>query len=58
MRSHFFMLVLFAGMVSTVFAVLQKDTAREQVRLGLLMSAAFIGFGLAAAWLMLLFPIG
>jgi hypothetical protein len=57
MRSHFIMLVLFAGMVSTVFAVLQKDSAREQVRLALLMSGAFIGFGLAAAWVMLAFPL-
>jgi hypothetical protein len=57
MRSHFIMLVLFAAMVSTVFAVLQKDTAREQVRLALLMSGAFIGFGLAAGWVMLAFPV-
>lgn len=58
MRSHFLMLVLFAAMVSTVFAVLQKDTVREQVRLGLLMSGAFIGFALLAGWVMLAVPLG
>jgi hypothetical protein len=57
MRSHFVMLFIFAVMVSTVFAVLQKDTAREQLRLGLMMASAFIGFGIVAGWMMLAFPI-
>lgn len=57
MRSHFLMLVLFALMVSTVFAVLQKDSVREQVRLALVMSGAFIGFALVAGWIMLAFPL-
>ena len=57
MRSHFLLLVIFAVMVSTVFAVLQKDTAREQVRLGLMMASAFIGFGIIAGWMMLAFPL-
>jgi hypothetical protein len=57
MRSHFLMLVLFALMVSTVFAVLQKDDAREQIRLALMMSGAFIGFALVAGWIMIAFPL-
>jgi heme A synthase len=57
MRSHFLMLVLFAVMVSAVFAVLQKDTPREQIRLGLFMSAGFIGFAVIAGWIMVLFPL-
>jgi hypothetical protein len=57
MHSHFLMLVLFALMVSTVFAVLQKDTPREQIRLGLYMSGAFIGFAVIAGWIMLAFPL-
>jgi hypothetical protein len=57
MRSHFVMLVLFAMMVSAVFAVLQKDSAREQIRLGLMMASAFIGFGIVAGWMMLAFPL-
>ena len=51
------MLLLFSVMVSTVFAVLQKDTAREQVRLGLMMTGAFVGFAVIAGWLMLAFPL-
>ncbi len=57
MRSHFLMLVLFAVMVSTVFAVLQKDTPREQIRLGLFMFAGFIGFAVIAGWVMVAFPL-
>jgi hypothetical protein len=57
MNSHFAMMVLFAVMVSTVFAVLQKDTARDQIRLGLMMTSAFVGFGLVVGWMMLAFPL-
>jgi hypothetical protein len=57
MHSHFLMLVLFAVMVSAVFAALQKDTPREMIRLGLYMSAAFIGFAVIAGWIMLAFPL-
>jgi hypothetical protein len=57
MRSHFLMLVLFALMVSTVFAVLQKDTPKEMVRLGAMMAGAFIGFAVVAGWVMLAFPV-
>jgi hypothetical protein len=57
MRSHFLMMLVFSVMVSTVFAVLQKDSAREQVRLGLMMTSAFVGFGLVVGWMMLAFPL-
>lgn len=56
MRSHFLMLVLFAIMVSTVFAVLQKDAPREQLRLGLMMAGAFLAFAYVSGWVMLAFP--
>jgi hypothetical protein len=55
--SHFFFLVVFALLVSAVFAVLQKETVGEQVRFGLTMTAGFIAFALAAGWLMRLFPL-
>lgn len=57
MSSHFGALVLFAAMVSTVFAVLLRDAPREQVRLGLRMFAAFVGAALVLGWLMFPFPI-
>jgi hypothetical protein len=55
--SHLLLLVLFAVLVSTVFAVLQKDTLREQVRLAATMTAAFVGFAVLAGWVMLAFPL-
>ena len=56
MKSHLLLMVLFAFFVSLVFAVIAKDEAGEQARLGGLM---FGGFMLAAAvlgWLMYPFP--
>ena len=57
MPSHFFFLFVFAVLVSTVFAVLQKDTLAEQIRFGLTMTAGFLAFAIAAGWLMRLFPL-
>jgi hypothetical protein len=57
MPSHFAYLVVFAALVSTVFAVLQKDTAREQVRFALTMTAGFVAFAVIAGWIMRLFPL-
>lgn len=57
MLSHFMFLVLFSALVSTVFAVLQKDTAREQVRFALAMTAGFVAFAIVAGWVMRLFPL-
>lgn len=58
MTSHFALLVLFALCVSTVFAVLQRDDPREQLRLGLLLFAGFMLGAWALGWLMLPFPLG
>ncbi len=57
MSSHFGTLVLFAAMVSTVFAVLLRDAPREQMQLGLRMFASFVGAALVIGWLMYPFPI-
>lgn len=57
MKSHLFLMVLFAFFVSLVFAVIAKDDVRGQVRLG---AAMFGGFMLAAVvlgWLMYPFPL-
>jgi hypothetical protein len=58
MTDHFLLLTLFSLMVSVVFATLQRDEPREQLRLGLLLFAGFVGAALALGWLMLPFPIG
>jgi hypothetical protein len=57
MESHLFLLVLFAFFVSLVFALLAKDEPREQLRLGGLLFAGFIGVAIVLGWLMYPFPI-
>jgi hypothetical protein len=57
MESHFVLLALFAFFVSLVFALLARDDPREQLRLGGLLFAGFIGAALALGWLMYPFPI-
>ena len=57
MLSHLLFLVIFAVLVSTVFAVIQKDTPREQLRLALVMTTGFVGFAILAGWVMLAFPL-
>jgi hypothetical protein len=57
MRSHLVLLILFAFFVSLVFAVIAKDDAREQLRLGGLMFAGFVVSALVLGWLMYPFPI-
>ncbi|MCC7417982.1 MAG: hypothetical protein IT176_12670 [Acidobacteria bacterium] len=55
MRSHFALLILFACLVSIVFAALTRDGGREQLRFGGLMFAGFVGSALVAGWLMYAF---
>jgi prepilin signal peptidase PulO-like enzyme (type II secretory pathway) len=58
MSSHFLFLVLFAAIVSAVFAALQRDTPREQVRFGLALFAGFVAAAVVMSWLMLPLPFG
>jgi hypothetical protein len=57
MRSHLVLLILFAFFVSLIFAVIAKDDAREQLRLGGMMFAGFVVSALVLGWLMYPFPI-
>jgi prepilin signal peptidase PulO-like enzyme (type II secretory pathway) len=57
MRSHLLLLVVFAFFVSLVFAVLTKDDAREQLRLGGMLFAGFVVAAIVAGWLMYPFPL-
>ena len=57
MHSHLLMMAIFAFFVSLVFAVLAKDTAREQARLGGMMFGGFLLVGVLVSWLMYPFPI-
>lgn len=57
MRSHFALLLIFAFFVSTIFAVLLRDDAREQVRFGATLFGAFVAGALVLGWLMYPFPL-
>jgi hypothetical protein len=56
MASHLALLVVFAGLVSTVFALLLRDDARSRLRFGLLCFGAFVASVFAAGWLMYPLP--
>ena len=57
MTSHFWIMVLYALFVSTTFAVLLRDTLREQVKIGALMLGAFVAAAYVLGWLMYPFPL-
>ena len=50
-------MAVFAIFVSLVFALIAKDDAREQVRLGAVMFAGFMATAVVLGWLMYPFPI-
>ena len=56
MHSHVFTLLLFSGLVSTVFAALLRDDVASQVRFGLKIFGAFVVSALVVGWLMAPFP--
>ena len=57
MRSHIVLLVLFAFFVSLIFAVIAKDDAKAQLRLGALLFAGFVGSAIVLGWLMYPLPL-
>ena len=57
MASHFLLMLVFSLCVSTVFAALLRDDAREQVAVGAKMFGAMVAAAVILGWLMLPFPI-
>ncbi len=57
MTSHLLLLVVFALLVSLVFAVLMRDEPREQLRTGALMFAGFVATAFVLGWLMYPLPL-
>jgi hypothetical protein len=55
--SHFWFMVVYAFLVSLVFATLLKDRRREQLRTGAMMFAGFLVAAVVAGWLMYPFPL-
>jgi cytochrome bd-type quinol oxidase subunit 2 len=58
MLSHFFLMVIFALLVSVFFTVLWRRNRREQLILFLQLFLGMVGGGLIVAWLMYPFPSG
>jgi hypothetical protein len=56
MRSHLLNLLVFSGLVSTVFATLLRDTTRERLRFGVMAFAGFVLSTLVIGWLTNPFP--
>jgi hypothetical protein len=50
-------MVLFAFFVSLTFAVLLRDTPREQLKTGALMLGGFVVVAYVLGWLMFPFPL-
>jgi hypothetical protein len=57
MKSHLLLMMVFAFFVSLVFAVIAKDDAGEQLRLGGLMFSGFLVSALVLGWLMYPLPL-
>ena len=57
MISHLLLLLLFASLVSIVFATLMRDEPREQLRTAAVMFAAFVGAALVLGWVMYPLPL-
>jgi heme/copper-type cytochrome/quinol oxidase subunit 4 len=55
-RSHFLSLLVFAALVSLVFAMLMREDPRARLRFGLTSFAAFVASAIVAGWLMSHFP--
>ena len=55
--SHLLVMMLFAGFVSLVFAVLMKDRPAEQARLAGRLFAGFVGAAPVLGWLLFPFPL-
>jgi len=56
MFNHITLMILFALVVSGVFACLGKDTLRERLFFGLWLFLGLIVGGMALSWLMFPFP--
>jgi hypothetical protein len=55
--SHFESLVVFALIVSTVFALITKNGPREQLRYGVFVFLSFLAVAIAVGWIMYPLPL-
>jgi hypothetical protein len=54
--SHFESLTIFALLVAVVFAVINKNTLREQLRYGVFVFFSFLAAAIVVGWIMYPFP--
>ena len=54
--SHFSSLLVFALIVSVVFALINKTQPREQIRYGVFVFLSFLGVAFFVSWVMFPFP--
>jgi hypothetical protein len=54
--THLLVMLLFAALVSLIFGLVARDTARERFFYGLKVFVEFVGIGLALAWLLYFLP--
>jgi heme A synthase len=57
MTSHLLLLILFAVLVSAVFAALARDEPRAQLRAGAVMFGGFVAAAMVLGWLMYPLPL-
>jgi len=55
--SHFTALFIFSLLVSTVFALITKNTPKEQVRYGVFVFVSFLAVAIVVGWLMFPLPL-
>ena len=55
--SHFQALFVFSLLVSTVFALITKNTPREQFRYGVFVFLSFLAVAIAIGWIMYPLPL-
>lgn len=49
-------MILFSALVSVLFCLVARDTARDRLLYGLKVFAEFVGIGLALAWILYFLP--
>ena len=54
--SHFEALIVFAALVSTVFAITTKNTPRSQVQYGVFVFFSFLVVAIVVGWIMYPLP--
>jgi hypothetical protein len=55
--SHFTALVIFAVIVSTVFAIITKNEPKEQFRYGVFVFLSFLAVAFVVGWIMYPLPL-